>query len=99
MVRWVRVIAETRDLPLATVLAWSPALLMEEAGRMLAQRAEREALRRFGAKEPPPTAEGDLFSRAVCAFYRALEADERARKVKANNDAFAELIELGVFGG
>ena len=98
MLTWVRRIAETHNLPLATILAWDRGLLIEAIGQVLSATAEQEARQIVAGTRELPT-DGSVFARAVRAYHAHFADLAREQKKRENDAAFAELIAAGAFGG
>lgn len=97
---WARHVAEHLQIPLATVLAWSPDVLEAEIARAIVALAREQAQRLcapLGPEEPPREAPAgdDLLSvatRAIVARIRAVQdADEAAEQAAAWDALEAEL--------
>lgn len=90
--------ADAQGLPLAAVLRWSRPQLQEAIASVLVDTAAQIA-RSVAAKDREPLPGDDTLARATRAIVETIEAQERERKARENDKAFAELIAQGAFGG
>lgn len=80
-------------------MTWPDGVLMEEAARLIAKRGREVALHLFQEKQEPDATDKGLLGQATRAAYARIVAADREAKAKANDSAFAALIEQGAFQG